>query len=812
MPQCPRCKKPAAKDELCAECKKALTNVDAGGYIARIANARLRATPRIKAPIGGRAQPRVVEKAAEKAAPVTKEALRVRMAEFAPRYKAAMVDAKQSDAGRAQTLGGLYAQLTQESKDEHFDLAMRTLGAMIDLVDGNGQNAANGDVGMDLNANVGVDLDAGPDIGKAEARRERFAKLEARIDAADKVLKKFADDVGMLLWDEDEADEAEAGLNELEQRVIVGEQDLARKDLQNPETMKLTKAVDDTVSNLKKAVLGMGAAAAAVIEREYQACLQLTDVKARRETLAALVKRGNDATFLALSASRVAIDIPQRQKEFRRRVDAAAQSPTGDPALKAELDKLISEAPQKAQVAKKFVTEKSDQELKALGVDKKIALVTFLRQGDEKTLPERRKALAKLYSATELDDKFLAGDNDKRDNVLKSLQATQITTSDGQKRELSTIRKDWAKVGKEDRQLVLKDVLRIQCEQMKINPPEVKMFSEPSSKVSEDKQVECAGYHQNGVIFVNDVSDSFDDFDDLLDTVIHENTHNYQRELVIKLEAGELEDENGNKSDEYDQAVMFQLNSGDAHFEGSATDTGGYMACPKERHAWLAGGEASKLFVDDARAEGEIFLAQLSEWSTKNPDDAKDVELYTKQLKKTLGNEEATGSQIAKQIRHFSYALKKSAAARSGETMASNAQADANVLKFKIESWGNSQDLFTARAVNLNKKLEADLAGAKSRDEYAAAVQANQQSFDALKKEAEQAKNAPKQDIRAPYREKVAQLAGEMRAWAKKQADTSYVGIIENDIKALEEQIGSKPIKSLDNTILNFRRQFETRQ
>ena len=113
----------------------------------------------------------------------------------------------------------------------------------------------------------------------------------------------------------------------------------------------------------------------------------------------------------------------------------------------------------------------------------------------------------------------------------------------------------------------------------------------------------------------NDSGANFnEDFDDSLDTIIHENTHNYQHKLVARLEAGEIRP----TDPEYNQAVLFQLN-----FAGylESTDEGheAYAKQPVEMHAWLAGGEAHRLFLDDAKLRAATIVEKAKLVVTRFP-------------------------------------------------------------------------------------------------------------------------------------------------------------------------------------------------
>src|SRR5207247_1032005 len=91
------------------------------------------------------------------------------------------------------------------------------------------------------------------------------------------------------------------------------------------------------------------------------------------------------------------------------------------------------------------------------------------------------------------------------------------------------------------------------------------------------------------------------DFQEALDTAIHETSHAYQHVLIDQLK----EVDAGTRTPppprdwEMDQARLFQLNN-DAYEDGGDNDA--YKNEPLEKHAWLAGNTAALLFNIDAQA------------------------------------------------------------------------------------------------------------------------------------------------------------------------------------------------------------------
>jgi hypothetical protein len=74
---------------------------------------------------------------------------------------------------------------------------------------------------------------------------------------------------------------------------------------------------------------------------------------------------------------------------------------------------------------------------------------------------------------------------------------------------------------------------------------------------------------------------------ELIDTVTHENTHNYQSEMLARASEIGVDDE------DYQQLLMFAANEGDGYVNSTEAQGNGdydtYKKQPQERHAFKAG-------------------------------------------------------------------------------------------------------------------------------------------------------------------------------------------------------------------------------
>jgi hypothetical protein len=103
---------------------------------------------------------------------------------------------------------------------------------------------------------------------------------------------------------------------------------------------------------------------------------------------------------------------------------------------------------------------------------------------------------------------------------------------------------------------------------------------------------------------LNPRSSLWNDIDQIFNTVIHENTHNYQMWLAAQLTPEQMIDPR------HLQATLFALNRYGYLKPSVGEDV--YKRQPVERHAFLAGDEVMGLWLEEAREEGEAMLAKLA--------------------------------------------------------------------------------------------------------------------------------------------------------------------------------------------------------
>jgi hypothetical protein len=296
--------------------------------------------------------------------------------------------------------------------------------------------------------------------------------------------------------------------------------------------------------------------------------------------------------------------------------------------LLTELQQIKREGPAKAKQALSTLKGKTDEDIKLMPAQERIELLTNLKLGDSKSESDCRKAMARLYKAMVLEDDFANKDREMRTKVLTKLKTNEV---------LLDAKRTWTEKSTQEKVEVLRTALRIQCGEMGIpenEMPEITLFSEPSVKLSPDKKLTLEGFFSpsDGKIYLNDNRDSFkEDFDDSLDTIIHENTHNYQHKLVKKLEEGLIKE----GDPEYNQAILFQFNFAnylDSKDEGHEA----YEKQPTEMHAWTAGREAHMLFLEDATTQATILIGKIKKIAEGFPAFARELRPIQEKLEKAV--------------------------------------------------------------------------------------------------------------------------------------------------------------------------------
>jgi len=236
-----------------------------------------------------------------------------------------------------------------------------------------------------------------------------------------------------------------------------------------------------------------------------------------------------------------------------------------------------AQAGAKASKALTALKGKSAADLKKLDSGDQVALLEALRAEKGKLSKEQRAEQRKVYQAMDLDPEFKKADGERR---------TQLASSIKEDKELMAAKDNWASTPIPDRIRLLERTLKKECEIYGMPVPNVQTFSEPPGD---------EGFFDpdTNAINLNVHPDAdFHDFYECIDTIVHENAHNYQEYLVTKLKEGLIVPGDA----DYKQAVLFAANSGPGDYVTSEEDEDVYEKQPLEEHAWATGsGIASAL-------------------------------------------------------------------------------------------------------------------------------------------------------------------------------------------------------------------------
>jgi hypothetical protein len=200
-----------------------------------------------------------------------------------------------------------------------------------------------------------------------------------------------------------------------------------------------------------------------------------------------------------------------------------------------------------------------------------VALLDALRGQKEKLTDKQRELQRKIYASMEMDAEFLAQDDKRRADLTKAIS---------EDKELMAAKDKWATMDVAKRIALLQKTLKTECAIYGMPVPTVQVFEEPMPG--------DLGSFNSGtnVIRINvHPTATFNDFHDTIDTIVHENAHNYQGYLVTRLNEGLL-----NPGDpEYKQALMFASNSVAQSYVNGDEDHAIYKKQPLEDHAWKTG-------------------------------------------------------------------------------------------------------------------------------------------------------------------------------------------------------------------------------
>lgn len=274
-------------------------------------------------------------------------------------------------------------------------------------------------------------------------------------------------------------------------------------------------------------------------------------------------------------------------------MDAFEKTVKAYAAKKSDYDAALIIATQKSTDASVALTAITDQDLKAKTAIEKLDLLDDLRARGKALTDDERKLQRKVYNALDFDPEFKLADEKRRSDLVDALKADE---------EIVQARGKWGTMSTDERLAVLVKVLEAECKVYNIPAPKVRLFCEPPGD---------EGYFAGDSMTLNLNTHPFSDFSDYkeaVNTVVHENMHNYQAILAQRLEEGILV----KGEPDYVQAMIFAANDGpygyvdtDEKPDPGEPDQNPYKTQPLEDHAWKTGdGVAEALLAEDPPERG----------------------------------------------------------------------------------------------------------------------------------------------------------------------------------------------------------------
>jgi len=247
-----------------------------------------------------------------------------------------------------------------------------------------------------------------------------------------------------------------------------------------------------------------------------------------------------------------------------------------------------------------ILKELTPLQLQSLTVGEQIDLMQALRPSSEgaKKSPEIRQAQRTLYCAMKLQEDFLNVEAEGRRQMTEDLIQKN-------RKLLLEAKKKWGDKPQTEELIGLKKrtleaVVKAQCKAFGFQRLPVKLEA-----FNEGDEADIGGYRpatnrKPPKIVLNMDSYAINDFELMLDTVIHENHHHFQQTLILRLHLPEDDDDVIKPGHPlYQQAKLFELNSEDGAYVGpeeshkaeeeNSGPPGSYQKQPLERHAHYSG-------------------------------------------------------------------------------------------------------------------------------------------------------------------------------------------------------------------------------
>jgi len=266
------------------------------------------------------------------------------------------------------------------------------------------------------------------------------------------------------------------------------------------------------------------------------------------------------------------------------------------PALPATSDQIEQNAIAATQTIDPAV-------LKMLPSDKKMELLTALRaNGGPPPFDENnpnaddpaRVAQRAIYAAMDLDERFVEMEKTARQAFVDELMKDKAA--------MTKARDDWPLLSEAERVVVFEKIMRAHCKAMGFAEPkgtgkpfDIQLMHNADGSI--DKATDAQYNPGTDTIKINKNSTSISsDFELMIDTIVHENSHNYQWKLIARLNKPDNDKDKLTSAEDppYTQALMFAANWTNEGWVTGKENYAGYKKAPIEDHAWTTGPETAR--------------------------------------------------------------------------------------------------------------------------------------------------------------------------------------------------------------------------
>jgi ribosomal protein L29 len=239
-----------------------------------------------------------------------------------------------------------------------------------------------------------------------------------------------------------------------------------------------------------------------------------------------------------------------------------------------ELEQAPPDTPERAETAQWLVSNTPKVVLSRLPPEAQLRLMTLMRGDLTRQPPQEERwkpfaeAQAKLYHAMELRPELLTHEKQLRRDVMIELEKDKKT--------LQEARDLWHTYTPQERRAVLMHIAKVHSKVLGCEPPDNIVFTS-------DPKVSGYEWQRNsGRILVGTAGAHYLDFEHMMDGVFHENTHNWQDQIMKAATSGDA-----TQRALYEQALIFEANQ--PFYVDSSYGYIEYRTQPLEAHAFHSG-------------------------------------------------------------------------------------------------------------------------------------------------------------------------------------------------------------------------------